>query len=116
MATTGINPDGTERERLDQLPQQANLAGWGTHRSTESGHGTGNPERAKDSLCRLEDQVFGVTPAGTNASTARPAESRTNLNPFFSGFLMGYPAAWTLSALQAWGFLSREKSPGAPPS
>lgn len=30
MSTTGINPDGTERTRLDQLPRQANLAAGAT--------------------------------------------------------------------------------------
>lgn len=30
MATTATNPDGTERTRLDQLPRQAQLAGWPT--------------------------------------------------------------------------------------
>ncbi len=30
MATTGTNPDGSERSRLDQLPRQAALAGWPT--------------------------------------------------------------------------------------
>lgn len=30
MATTSINPDGSVRSRLDQLPRQANLAGWPT--------------------------------------------------------------------------------------
>ena len=30
MATTGVNPDGSERTRLDQLPRQAALAGWPT--------------------------------------------------------------------------------------
>lgn len=30
MSVTGVNPDGTERTRLDQLPRQANLASWPT--------------------------------------------------------------------------------------
>lgn len=30
MATTGTNPDGSERKRLDQLPRVASLAGWPT--------------------------------------------------------------------------------------
>jgi len=35
MATTATNPDGTERERLDQLPRQANLAAWPTPQSVD---------------------------------------------------------------------------------
>ena len=30
MATEGINPNGTKRNRLDQLPRQVQLAGWPT--------------------------------------------------------------------------------------
>ncbi len=30
MATEAVNPDGSERHRLDQLPRQAALAGWPT--------------------------------------------------------------------------------------
>jgi hypothetical protein len=36
MATTGTNPDGSERTRLDQLPRVANLAGWATPRAEDS--------------------------------------------------------------------------------
>lgn len=39
MAEKGTNPDGTERVRLDQLPRQANLAGWNTTRATDGTHG-----------------------------------------------------------------------------
>ena len=37
---------------------QVMLTGWSTPRSTESGHTTGNPERALTHRSRLEDQVF----------------------------------------------------------
>lgn len=30
MASTGVNPDGSTRDRTDMLPRQAILAGWGT--------------------------------------------------------------------------------------
>lgn len=39
MATTGINPDGTERPRLDQLPRQAHLTGWITPSATDDRRG-----------------------------------------------------------------------------
>jgi len=38
MSVTGINPDGTERGRIDQLPRQAQLAAWPTPVSTELGN------------------------------------------------------------------------------
>jgi len=39
MAETGTNPDGTERSRLDQLPRQANLAGWPTPKALDMSGG-----------------------------------------------------------------------------
>jgi hypothetical protein len=66
MAQTGTNPDGSERERLDQLPRQ----------------------------------VTGLMPSPSSAGTEKPGES-LRLNPAFSGWLMGYPRAWTLTGLKA---------------
>src|SRR4051812_5719857 len=36
MATTGTNPDGSMRSRLDQLPRQAQLASWATPRAEDA--------------------------------------------------------------------------------
>src|SRR3990167_6453475 len=41
------------KSRFDQLPRQANLAGWATPRSCESGHSTGSPDRAMTARSRL---------------------------------------------------------------
>lgn len=40
MSTTGTNPDGSERNRIDQLPRQAAQAGWTSPRATDgkAGH------------------------------------------------------------------------------
>jgi hypothetical protein len=62
MATTGVNPDGTKRSRLDQLPRQVG-------------------------------QIVSGSPAQT--------ESKGQLNPAFSLWLMGYPAEWLNCAPQA---------------
>lgn len=40
MSTTGVNPDGSERSRLDQLPRQAMLAGWPAPDATNVADGT----------------------------------------------------------------------------
>ena len=151
MATEATNPDGSVRNRVDQLPRQAAMAGWPTPRSTESGHATGNPDRAMDQKSRLEDTVFvagWVTPSAANhkgatslasAETAiarqgqptnlpeqvicaiaelpQPVrltasgqiltgssaemESGGQLNPRFSGYLMGYPPIWCIAAILA---------------
>ena len=76
MATTGVNPDGTERTRLDQLPRQANLAGWPTPRTV-----TGGAESAerKQELGRTEsgggDLQAAVALAGWATPRAEDAES-----------------------------------------
>jgi hypothetical protein len=49
---------GAHRGLPDTLHSQANLSSVGTPRNVESGHGTGNPDRAMDNKQRLEDQVF----------------------------------------------------------
>ena len=96
MATTGINPDGSIRNRTDQLPRQAAMAGWGTPRVTTNG-GNGSQDRATDGMSRLEDQVHGATSTSSLAGT----ENRGALNPAFSAWLQGFPVAWCQAAIRA---------------
>jgi hypothetical protein len=102
MATTGTNPDGTERSRLDMLPRVAALAGHATPRVTTNS-GIGNPDRACDGKSRLEDQVHGATLSSTATSTAKTGGFR--LNPGFSLWLMiGIPTivdAWASCGVRA---------------
>lgn len=37
MATSGVNPDGSVRDRTDQLPRQAQLSGWSSPRANKWG-------------------------------------------------------------------------------
>lgn len=76
MSTTGTNPDGSERTRLDQLPRQAAL-------------------------------VSGTDTPSSRAATGNRAAS---LNPFFSIWLMGFPATW-LTCLPKPVSRSRKQSP-----
>ena len=52
------------------------MAGWGTPRSVETGHSSGNPDRATDRRARLEDQVHGLT-AGWATPTSRDYKDGT---------------------------------------
>ncbi len=76
MAVKAINPDGTIRNRADQLP-------------------------------RLVYQVFlhGLTSDSSSAGTTKYAGYR--LNPYFSGWLMGFPKEWTKAGIAA--HLTRKK-------
>lgn len=70
MATTGTNPDGTERSRLDQLPRVAQLvAGWVSPTATDGSRGS-LPPRPQDTGVPLSQQVCLVgwtTPSASDA-------------------------------------------------
>ena len=63
-STGGPEPEGSTGRKL------VTVAGWATPRSVESGHSTGNPDRALDGKSRIEDQVHLVQ-AGWGTPTVR---------------------------------------------
>lgn len=71
-------------------------ASWATPR-VGNNNGFGNPTRAADGKCRLEDQIHGVLSNGSPVATG----SSGQLNPAFSRWLMGYPKSWCEAALRA---------------
>ena len=103
----------TGRERLDQLPRQANLAGWRTPtcQSPNSLRGNGqDPEKrlAQGHAVNLTDEVnwlknnpqparLTVTGEMLTGSTAG-MESGGQLNPAHSRWLMGLPPEWDACA------------------
>ena len=87
MSETGVNPDGTERTRLDQLPRVAQLASWATPRAEDAeSAGMRHSRGVADTLSAQAGQDL----KSSTAATAKPGV----LNPDHSRWLMGYPAAW----------------------
>lgn len=109
MATTGVNPDGSIRTRLDQLPRVAQLVGWCSPTVTDSSRGV-LPPRPQDTGIPLTQQVSGLTLNSSHAETAKPAASQ--LNPHFSRWLMGFPPEWCACAVMATP-LSRKLPPNS---
>lgn len=112
MATTGINPDGSVRNRLDQLPRVAAVAGWATPNTLDT-----LPARSSEAIERqfsiarkgrtapanLREQVHpelypsGAIQTGSTSWTT----STGQLNPALSRWLMGYREEWDIAAIQA---------------
>ncbi len=61
MAETGVNPDGSERTRLDQLPRQAGLAGWPQGREQGIGIREQETESAGREAHATADLEIGAT-------------------------------------------------------
>jgi hypothetical protein len=142
MATEAVNPDGSTRTRLDQLPRQAQMAGWPTPMAgtpaQNGNNAAGNNDssrktvelagwptaRAADgekNVRTVEGALSEIQRKGSPQDLAQAAaicgparftasgemltgcsagmESGGQLNPRFSGWLMGYPDAWCRAAL-----------------
>lgn len=97
-------------------------AGWPTPNATRNGQGESPDAKEKRGMnpglnpADAAALASGTTPSGTPASTANSDGSRLLLNPFFSGWLMGFPTEWTLCGLRALASLSPRPSKAAPPS
>lgn len=73
MAETGVNPDGTERQRTDQLPRQAYLTGWNTPRATDGSNG--GPNQAGGALPADAGLAGWQTPKASDGEFSTPRTS-----------------------------------------
>jgi hypothetical protein len=89
------------------LNEVAELAGWGTPRSVESGHTTGNPNRALNHRSRLEDQVYLAgwatpnVPNGGRIKKTQPAGSKRQASLETQTALAGWPTP-DAAAIAGW--------------
>jgi hypothetical protein len=99
MATTGTNPDGTTRNRIDQLARavyfqeagaKSSLPPSATPKATDSAHADSTTQT--DVASRVQLKTDTNTPSETEFFTDAPKGS---LNPQFVEWLMGYPKDWT---------------------
>jgi hypothetical protein len=99
MATTGTNPDGTERKRLDQLPRQAQLCPWRSPTSGDSIRGTEENPKARNPKAGTGSLNNEANLAGWVSPTAQDG-TRGGLPPRPQD--TGVPLSQQVSALEAW--------------
>ncbi len=109
MATEATNPDGSARDRTDQLPRQVAAVVSLTARPSaraEDSECCGNHPGAMDSLTGVTRVLSGQTTPLSDpiqkentdvlAADSKPSKksSAGALSPTFVSWLMGYPSAW----------------------
>lgn len=116
-----LKPRADGSERFDQLPRQANLAGWATPACMDALPIRSDAQLAKTvaGCSNLKDQVpLDAGPARLTASgemltgsTAGMA-SGGQLNPGHSRWLMGLPIEWDVCAAMVTPLSRRSRKPG----
>lgn len=117
MASEGVNPDGSHRERADQLARQAHLFAPGPTllpSADATASSDSSPPKAW-ATPRAEDgeRVSRGTADTLTSQTARLTGQRAAYNPRFGLWLMGMPTDWLdVPVIQAPKKPGRGRRPG----
>lgn len=95
MAQTGVNPDGSTRTRLDQLPRQVAL--YPTPTSLAPARKGNNEAGNSAGLVAIRSIAIGMPQSGSSVQTEKPGA----LAPDFVAWLMGFPTTWLECAPEA---------------
>jgi len=106
MAGTPAQNGNNEAGNNDSSRKTVHLAGWPTPvtvPASETSHGqlSGDYRRALAAMFPLDVPVRITANGQTLTGSAAGMESGGQLNPRFSGWLMGYPTAWCLAATRS---------------
>ncbi len=108
MAQTGVNPDGSTRTRLDQLPRQVAL--YPTPTSLAPARNGNNEAGNPAGLVAIRAIAIGMPQSGSSVQTEKPGA----LAPDFVAWLMGFPTTWLECAPEAMPKSRSKRSPSSP--
>src|SRR5208282_4722310 len=121
MATTGTNPDGSERERLDQLGRQVQLAGWPTPTATDAiKQGEVSPRKGCMGLSEMISKLrITPSPMRLKASgemltgSSAQMDGGGPLRPEHSRWIQGFPSVWDDCAVTAIASMRKLRKPSS---
>jgi DNA (cytosine-5)-methyltransferase 1 len=118
MATTGTNPDGTTRNRIDQLARavyfqeagaKSSLPPSSTPKATDSAHADSTTQKDVASQGQLKTDTNTLSAMECFTEDPKKPEHSGSLNPNWVEWLMGYPIGHTVC--EGWETRSSRRLP-----